>query len=162
MFAILTNNFSRFGHNLFIQKRDAEDGTEQFGPFIYLDNDRSKWKYDVKTHGKVPENPLDHPFATFCKFPKNIAKKLLLLKSTNDNLSLGKLVYWSLGKYNHLPSSSLFTLTEAEYLDAAAKYITDIVDHCLENFPEDEVLFDESWNVNYDLMSNIVNMLATK
>jgi hypothetical protein len=164
MFAILTNNFSRFGHNLFIQTRvSPHTKATEYGPFIYLDNDRSSWKYNVTKKGKIPSDPLEHPLAKFCKFPKQIAQRILILnelQQKDTTISLGKLVYWATSTYQDVPSGPVFTLEEAAMLDYYLDYIAIGIQHCLNSHPEEEVLFLEPWSTRYDFMENIISIFA--
>jgi len=164
IFAILTNNFSRFGHNLFIQTRtNAHTGAQEFGPFIYLDNDRSSWKFNITRKGKIPNDPLEHPLAKFCKFPKQIAQRILILQELSEldsNISFGKLVYWAVSVYQDVPSGPLFSLFEASNLDIAMSYVARTIQHCLDHHPQEEVLFLEPWATKYDFMENIISIFA--
>ena len=158
LFAILTNNFGRFGHNLFIQTRKKDAGTE-YGPFIFIDNDRSKWKYDLIEKGKVPKNPKDHPLATFCKFPKDIANRLIILDYLkNDGLSVGKLVLAATRVYQDVPSGTIFDETQAKYLDLNVQYITDILYHCLSKHSEEDLIFQESKQSSYSFLDTTLNI----
>ena len=122
LFALLTNNFYRFDHNLFLQV--GKNGG--LGPLLFIDNDRSRWKYDLRKNGRVPFHAEDHPLATFCKFPRNLVTRLKLLKAVeSEGLSLGKLVYLATSVYDP-PSGPIFTLQEAKHLDSTVSYINDI------------------------------------
>lgn len=157
LFAILTNNFSRFGHNLFVQVGP----NNEFGPFIFIDNDRSKWKYDLRDRKKVPKKAADHPLATFCKFPKQIARRLLLLDAlAEDGISLGKLVYLAISNYEDVPSGPIFTLTQADFLDLNASYIVEIINICLDKHPEKDVLFDEPGQKEYQFFDKLIHSLT--
>ena len=128
---------------------------------MFIDNDRSKWKYDLRTKGKVPENPADHPLASFCKFPKQLARRLLLLESLKrDNLSLGNLVRLALNTYQDIPSGPLFTSEQAKFLDLNASYIVDIINICLDEHPEEDVLFEEPGQQEYDFFENMIQSLS--
>ena len=161
LFAMLTSNFKRFGHNLFIQVKE-ENQEETFGPFIFIDNDRSKWKRPLTEKGKVPENPAEHPLASFCKFPRNIARRLLLLDSLKGTgVSLGKIVLESVSIYDNIPSGiPFFNETQAAVLDTTADYIVDTIKICMDKYPESEVLIDEYDHYEYDYYESLVNGVA--
>ena len=162
IFAILTDNFARFGHNLFIQVQEDASGKESFGPFIFIDNDRSRWRFSLRAHpkSKVPANPSDHPLAHFCKFPKDLAHRLLLLNSLRlEGLSLGKLVMLSTAVYGDLPSGPIFQQNQAVVLDAYVSYVATIIQRCLDRNPIEEVLFDEPGREGqYDFLESIVDL----
>lgn len=158
IFAMLTNNFKRFGHNLFLQViADKNGDVVEYGPFIFIDNDRSKWTYPLYSKGKVPENPEEQALATFCKFPKNIARRFLLLEKLKPKgITLGSLVWDATSVYN-IPSGTLFTHDEAAILDSYVEYVTSIIHSCLNRYPTEDVFFNEFENIEFDYFDTLKN-----
>ena len=102
MFAVLMGNSKKFEHSVFMLSRPrvrnnlnpnannvlntVEDDDVEYGPFSYIDNDRSSWYSDFIKAEKLTHHPLTY----FCKFPLKTATHLLLLKPSNSSsLSLG-------------------------------------------------------------------------
>lgn len=177
MFAIITNNYNRFNHNLFIMLRPdgAYPDMIEYGPFIYLDNDRSKWRYHPIEEGKIEEV---NAFNQFCVFPRSIARRLLLLRPGHASSSIaekagssgrtglekttfGTLLHDVSSIYDGLYHGELFTLEQAAYMDGAVEVLTDAITSCVDKYGEENVLFDEPWRQShtYDALSTVIGVL---
>lgn len=149
MFAILVGNMGKFGHNVFIlQRNDAgKDYGVEFGPFFYVDNDRSKWSSDVISSRKVKPDDL---ITKVCKFPRSVALKMLNLDSSMSAVTLGSLVLEaSLHHDRFLVSSPIFTAEQAKVLDKNAAFLTSAIRSCIQQYGVDQVLIEEPWSVSY-------------
>ncbi len=149
MFAILVGNLGKFGHNVFVLQRQAKakDFGVEYGPFFYVDNDRSKWDSDVISRGKVED---DNLITTICKFPRSIALRLLLLDSSVSASTLGDLVLEATSHYNRfITTSPLFRPENAKVLNRNAAFLTSTIRSCVQQYGVDEVLIPEPWSVSY-------------
>lgn len=177
MFAVITNNYNRFNHNLFIMLRpdDTFPDEIEYGPFIYLDNDRSKWRYHPIEEGKIQEV---NPFNQFCVFPRNIARRLMLLRPGHasssvaekagesgraalEKTTVGSLLHDVSSIYGGLYHGELFSIEQAVFMDGAIEVLTDAIAQCVDRYGEENVLLEEPWQqaYSYDAMDTIVGVL---
>ena len=78
----------------------------------------------------------------------------------DDGVSLGTLVYLAISSYEDVPSEPIFTMEQAKYLDLNARYIVEIINICLDNHAEEDVLFDEPGQKEYPFFDNLINSLT--
>merc|ERR1719378_187244 len=91
LFCMLTGSFSRLDHNLFYaMPRRGMRGDS--GPFIYIDNDRSRWSHTTLKSSHELER--DGPASKFCRFPEGVIRRLMIMQRGGDkSRTLGHQVY---------------------------------------------------------------------
>ena len=144
LFALLTGNLNKFDHNLFVAAE--RNDYSAMGPFIYIDNDRSQWDYTTARSKKLyPVNP----WREFCKFPKRIAHRILLLRPGNPrNLTLGGYLTDIASQVfqPHMKNGELFNAAQGIVLDKNIEFVASIIDECLARHPPDHVFIPEPWS----------------
>lgn len=165
MYAMVVGNLHKFDHNLFAAV--SRDG-KTTGPFVYIDNDRSQWRWKFYRTKWIKEGI--NPMARICKFPTRIAHRILFYRTANVKNNNGApagpplpaalvltwgLTGYTLGRlmmaleeekvYDNFINGPLWTPKEAAVLDANIDYMASMIDRCVRIHGADEVFLDESW-----------------
>ena len=143
MFTILVGNPNKFGHSFFILEEDGgSSDTRVQGPLIYIDNDRSSWENDIFKRNIVKKN---HPLSVFCKFPLEIATRIVAANITTG-YTVGDIILESLAPYEEtLFEGPLFTKDNAYWLNQRIEYLQNIIVDCIHQHGSENVLFPEPW-----------------
>ena len=155
MFVVLTGNLQKFGHSVFVARKEPNLRSEH-GPLLFIDNDRSSWDYDLFKRGVVRQ---DNPLTSLCKFPLEISKRILAFNHTST-FTLGNIIYDALSVYKS--ETPLFTKTNIYYLDQRVEYLQGIITNCIQRHGVENVLFPEPWlaSKSYDLVEHFVNIFS--
>ena len=170
LFALLMGNTKKFSHSVFIMAREGErregeggegegeGGRREYGPLLYIDNDRSIWSKNLMKRTVF----YDHPIAKICRFPRSIAEKVLLLYSKrNEGISLGGIVQQCASAYPSLFSSPLFTDVEVDRLNKRVNYIASSIIECIHLHGIDSVFIDDPYNSSYDNVNILSDLLSS-
>lgn len=146
MYAMVVGNLHKFDHNLFAAV--SKDG-KTTGPFVYIDNDRSQWRWKFYRTKWIKEGI--NPMARICKFPTRIAHRILFYRTANtknnNGYTLGRLMMAleQENVYENFINGPLWTPREATVLDANIDYMAAMIDRCVRLHGADQVFLDESW-----------------
>jgi hypothetical protein len=142
MFAILMGNTQKFSHSVFILHQPDELGPK-YGPFLYIDNDRSSWANDIFRRGIVSHK---HPLGVFCKFPMEIARRILSFNHTQQ-FTLGNLVKESVSPYiSTMKELPLWTNENIYWLDQRVDYLRNQIEKCIRRYGIEDVLIPDPWS----------------
>ena len=141
MFTILVGNISKFSHSFFVPEKDVGSFGVS-GPIIYIDNDRSEWNSDIFRRGVIKNT---HPLGIFCKFPKNIAMRIIL-GDGRYGFTIGDILLESTSYIEDvMKEKSLFSSLQAKYLDQRVSFLRYIIETCIIHNGIDNVLIPEPW-----------------
>jgi hypothetical protein len=156
LYVLLTASFSKFNHNLFHLQHDH-------GPFIYIDNDRSNWRYAARN--RSAEAAARSPVFRYCRFPAHIASRLFALAPqiaidssrassfprptiANPN-SMGNIIREATLDLD-MPflkeeTGGFFSVHEANMLDINVQHVVDGIRNCIDRYGIENVLIPEPW-----------------
>src|SRR3990167_9920846 len=154
MFSIIVGNLKKFDHNLF---RAINENLNTQGPFIYIDNDRSQW---IRRSEKSSDLKGMNAITKICKFPKAVSQRIRFLRPSNPKNkenTLGTHILKMASIFTDFKNGPLFTFEEAVILDTNVEYLASIIDDCVKQYGEDNVLIPETWPLpsQYDILQAI-------
>jgi hypothetical protein len=118
-------------HNAFQLSTSIRRSENLYGPFLYLDNDRGRWDQKIPFYNSGA--------CMCCKFPKQIVERMISFKDMPLGHTLGELLAHSLS-FDPLGIVQFGKLAQ-DVLHYRLEQILKCVEYCLEQNPEETVLF---------------------
>jgi len=136
------------------------------GPFEYIDNDRSQWKYTAAAakHGIKP----GHHMTDFCIYPRALSLRLLVLhRNQTASFNLGLLMQAMVEPYRSklFLNGPLFTTAHAAVLNQNVAEIAGFIEECIARNGVDKVLLPEPWLTEFPVpyaLDRVYSMYPTK